>query len=461
MRILVVDDDPDVREVLIFFLEVQLEAEYLESATIKDSLEILKQEAPVDLVLCDYHLKGETGSQLFTQMKAAKLQIPFVLASGKNREEVEDIQSNELAYYLRKPFNNETVSTMVREVLNPKDVAESLLIDKEYVPVRVKRFLQDQPLPCDIFVKLSEDKYVRVLKTGELFTNKDQQHFSGKDLAHLYVHKDSAPALIRQITNNLLQRYSGDEVSVEDLTHISADCMRTIRNMSETLGFNEELMHLTTASVEIAMHTISKNSNAKKLLDKRLMNSEHYLASHSLMLAHFACGLGKLLNWEYENQDLKLTSAALLHDLYLSHDHWEREGRRPSSATFIEDDTPPDEIEFIRHIKKAAATSKEIRELPNEVEQLITEHHEMPDGSGFPRALDASKLGALSSLFIFSHHFINWVFQHDSDSDQLLQEYLEKHEQLYSSYHFRDILSYLRRMLMEKQNSDSTENQAA
>lgn len=449
MRILVVDDDADIREVLIFFLEVQIEAEYLEAGAVSEAMQRIKNDAP-DVILCDYHLDGEKGTSIYNSLQEQKNRTPFVLASGKNPEDITDLNLKKLSYFLPKPFNKKSIEEMIEKVVRPLVSDEKDFSQADYIPIRIERLLSGEPLPCDLYVRLSEAKFVRVLRAGDHFTDKDADHFNGKELDRLYVERDSVTILVRQITSRMLKEYSGNEVKIEELTAISADCLNTIRNITETLGFNEELATLTTTNVEIALNTLSKTPKVKELLDQRLKNPDQYLASHSLMLAHFACGLAKLMDWNHENQSLKLTSATLLHDIFLQNEHWEREGKTPKSSAFVDEDAPTVEIDFIRHISRAASMAKDIREIPNEVETIILEHHEKPDGSGFPKALNANKIGPLSSLFIFSHHFINYTFSKEKDTDELILDFLNEYEELYSSYHFRDIVTYLWKMATKK-----------
>ena len=55
----------------------------------------------------------------------------------------------------------------------------------------------------------------------------------------------------------------------------------------------------------------------------------------------------------------------------------------------------------------------------SETANIIREHHERPDGTGFPRNLDSSNLGELSCIFIIAHHFSHRLLTEPLSADTL------------------------------------------
>ena len=51
----------------------------------REALDLLLNGTPFDLILCDYRMEGVNGIDVFEKMKAANIDIPFILCSYESR----------------------------------------------------------------------------------------------------------------------------------------------------------------------------------------------------------------------------------------------------------------------------------------------------------------------------------------------------------------------------------------
>lgn len=114
-HILVVDDDPAIRELLVEYLgdnDLRVTA----VATGDAMREALAAEV-IDLVLVDLRLKGEDGMQLARELRDRSL-VPVIILSGR-REEADRVMGLEMAAddYVTKPFSNRELLARIRAVL--------------------------------------------------------------------------------------------------------------------------------------------------------------------------------------------------------------------------------------------------------------------------------------------------------------------------------------------------------
>ena len=58
---------------------------------------------------------------------------------------------------------------------------------------------------------------------------------------------------------------------------------------------------------------------------------------------------------------------------------------------------------------------KELKEMPGEVDFLVLEHHERPDGSGFPTGLMAHQIAPLSTVFIVAHDLMDSMIEQGAE----------------------------------------------
>ena len=118
-KILVVDDDPGLRELLQEYLSSQ----GYQVRAVADGLAMeqhLRQEA-VDLVILDLMLPGEDGLTLARKLKA-RGQQPIIMLSARG-EDVDRIVGLEVGAddYLAKPFNPRELLARIRAVLRRGD----------------------------------------------------------------------------------------------------------------------------------------------------------------------------------------------------------------------------------------------------------------------------------------------------------------------------------------------------
>ena len=121
---LVIDDDPDVRDLIVEYLgknDMRVSA----GSSGKDLFAALDREA-IDLVLLDLKLPGEDGMQLARTVRE-RATIPIVLLTGRN-EEADRVMGLELGAddYVTKPFSPRELLARVRAVLRRYQVQMTL-----------------------------------------------------------------------------------------------------------------------------------------------------------------------------------------------------------------------------------------------------------------------------------------------------------------------------------------------
>jgi two-component system alkaline phosphatase synthesis response regulator PhoP len=151
--ILIIEDDEDIRELLVYNLEKNgYEAEAVESG--ETGLTSANRRKP-DLILLDLMLPGVDGLSVCRQLKAGKAtqDVPIIIISAKG-EETDIITGLELGAddYLAKPFSPNILLSRVRAVLRrigqtlPDDNAILQAHDLVIDPKKFKAMLAGQPL---------------------------------------------------------------------------------------------------------------------------------------------------------------------------------------------------------------------------------------------------------------------------------------------------------------------------
>src|SRR6185503_11200149 len=120
-KVLVVEDDPDVRAILAVFLgDKAFHVKVADSG--HRALELLGEE-PVDLILSDVRMPGMSGMELLRTVKERDPEIELVLMSAYScvRDAVEAIQLG-AADYVEKPIDFRRLERVLQTVLEKRNL---------------------------------------------------------------------------------------------------------------------------------------------------------------------------------------------------------------------------------------------------------------------------------------------------------------------------------------------------
>jgi excisionase family DNA binding protein len=114
--VLVVDDDPRLRE----FIRINLELEgyaVREASSAEEGLDALDDQAP-DLVLLDVMMPGVDGWQMLQRMQEQHGQVPVIMFSGKvDEQSAADATSRGAKGFIGKPFDPQELIERAKQLV--------------------------------------------------------------------------------------------------------------------------------------------------------------------------------------------------------------------------------------------------------------------------------------------------------------------------------------------------------
>lgn len=193
-----------------------------------------------------------------------------------------------------------------------------------------------------------------------------------------------------QAAINVLRRARLDREVVSE----SVELHDLLRNQAEALV--ENITHggridsgQARKSVASIAESLEKNIAAMVWLT-RIKRVDEYTAQHCVNVAILSMGLAQALEWQADQVEL-VGLAGMLHDL----------GKMKLDKGIL---NKPGRLtnEEYAHVKQHARFGylmlREDREVHPSVSQAVLEHHERPDGSGYPNGRDRSTLQPMSAL---------------------------------------------------------------
>ena len=119
IKILIIDDDPDIRLLLSRFLEK--EGYETDQAASSSEAQRLLKAGPFDLVLCDFKLPDDNGIDLIKRIKILNQHCQIIMITGYSDVKTA-VQAMRLGAhdYVTKPLYPDEFLHIVKEALNKK-----------------------------------------------------------------------------------------------------------------------------------------------------------------------------------------------------------------------------------------------------------------------------------------------------------------------------------------------------
>ncbi|MBK5274716.1 MAG: sigma-54-dependent Fis family transcriptional regulator [Desulfuromonadales bacterium] len=186
-RILVVDDERSMREML----SILLEREGYEAVEAKNADEALRffETSLFDLVITDIQMPGINGIELLARLKKLSPEIPVLMITAfATAEQAVDAIKLGAFHYFTKPFNNDEIRALVRNALEKSDLKQENILLKQDAQARdgFCGIIGKSPKMRELFAMLQKvaGSLSSILILGESGT--------GKELAARAIHTSSA-----------------------------------------------------------------------------------------------------------------------------------------------------------------------------------------------------------------------------------------------------------------------------
>jgi DNA-binding NtrC family response regulator len=173
--VLVVDDEPAVRESLRMLLKRECDVETV--ADVDAALSAITRNPP-DLVLLDVAMPGRSGLDLIPEIRGLGLEVPVIVLTASNTVAVA-VQAMKLgaADFLTKPFEVETLRIRVRKLLEQSQLAREVVRLRDEVADRqvLGAMVGRSPVMRDVFrsVERLAASDATILISGESGTGKE------------------------------------------------------------------------------------------------------------------------------------------------------------------------------------------------------------------------------------------------------------------------------------------------
>lgn len=408
-NILIVDDETELAATIKEYLEdTPYKVEICNS--VEEALKIINGSASaLDLILSDIKMPGQSGLDFFTHYKK-NIDLdnitPFILMTG-----YADIISVENAFkigvdeLIAKPFDLEAVKLVIDYLLDSHS-ARGADYDK-YFSVPIEDFMLSRNSDYTFYLKIDE-KYTRVTKSGQEFTQQRLENFARKGVSYIYLNStDFAKYTDLQfaIAKVVSQRPLDIAKKTKVMNHLmSAVSQNSILNKIDK-SFVDKSLNAFEAYTQVSMN----NSQLANIINYLVVENPD-LSQICTLRAIIASTVLAAWKWNSPKIQSRIILSALLSDVGLK-DH-------PNLMQKKRYEYSGEEVKlYEQHPFKSFQILNQIPGMPEEILHVALQHHENAAGLGFPQKLSRNKTHAFSKVIYGVSEFVDTLQQQDDPSD--------------------------------------------
>jgi HD-GYP domain-containing protein (c-di-GMP phosphodiesterase class II) len=433
VNILIFNPDVEKLRIISFALESRLGIHVMQADRVEKAFEYLLEDAAVDLLV----MSDTASTPLFVKYLASLgSRIPVILVKTEGQKSEYGFPGINISAQLNTETLLQDLPALIGSNFRFPNSGNGL--EMGFCRIGVELLKRIGSLKGDVYVKLSNLKFVKLFNADTVFTDRDLERIWGKKgIDYLYIRKEDSHQFVQKLQTELAAMMKKANEGDDSLLTTVAQVQDTIQGLIMRAGVTDEVIKLTNTHVDFALKVIGRTPQLRKVMSTILGSKEGYIANHSVQVAHIACCIAAKLEWPSNTTYQKLIFAAFIHDLALMNTDHARVTTKVEMLKFKGVASPEDYTILETHMTLAADIANRFSQVPSDVCQIILQHHELPDGKGFPRGLTAAVIAPLAAVFVAAHELTDEIQKTGQSFN--LEMYWQQKQFVYTAGTFKTI----------------------
>lgn len=322
---------------------------------------------------------------------------------------------------------HQSVGDMVSSVPRRKELGpeeEVNMGDEKFTHVKIDEFYSSQAVLFDIYIKLKSNRYIKILHAGDTFSKERLDKYKNeKKVEFLYFEKKDLFKYVKFNSYFTKKVISNKKVG-------GAKKVKILQNVTEKFleqTFEEGMKpQIVDQGKEIAesVYDMVKESEDLFQVFKDYADFDPNAFTHAYLVTLFSTSIIKQFEWQSKTTIECTALACMFHDIG-------KMKMDPSVAQMkVEDMNDEQLLEYKRHPEYGLELIDGNPLINNSVKQIILQHHEHFDGTGFPFNKRGSKILMLSNIVCLANDFVHIIQDEDQRPVDALKTLLSRRDQL-------------------------------
>lgn len=386
-----------------------------------------------------FDIKNPSGDNLITVLERDLL-VPVTVSVPEDEVLKATVNVLGISRTIPKPLFREEplVAVLVNLVIPTKK--DTGIFEDDYCGLFIDDFLYLKYCPFDIYCRLSETKALKVVNAYDIINTELLQRLKDKGMSRLFLKRQDYKKLIA------INAYS-DNKGLEGKERLA-----WINSISHSLlddvyhdDINVETFFAAKQIVENTLDLVADNSMMFELI-KSLNELNNDIYKHSLGMSVYSVLIASKMGMNDPKIKFRLSMSGMFADIGLKQIPPELHDKSRILYNHKE------QLEYMKHPDLSVDILRAVEGLPEEILQVISQHHESMDGSGFPRRYTKNQIHPLAKIIRVADEFcfLTLRTKHNKNIMSPIKA-LEEFRKPYNHTRFdKDVVSALETLLLEK-----------
>lgn len=295
---------------------------------------------------------------------------------------------------------------------------EVALTDDHFSKIKIDEFYSFQAVLFDIYIKLTDDKYLKILHTGDTFSKERIDKYKNeKKIEYLYFHNNDRRKFI-QYNNSLAKKLIANKAvpvynKVNQLKNVSEKFIEE----AYTVGVKPQILEQGREVCETVYQLVESQPELFSVL-RSFQNFDPTAYAHSFLVTLYATAIIKQFDWQSKATIETTAMACMFHDI----------GKMLLPKEFLSlsvKDMTPEQFEmYKKHPELGVQVVEGARTINNSIKQIILQHHEAYDGSGYPYERKGNKILTLANIVCLVDDFVHIMMDDKIQPTEALRKIL-------------------------------------
>lgn len=299
------------------------------------------------------------------------------------------------------------------------EVTES---DNDFSRIKIDEFYSAQAVLFNIYIQLASGRYLKILNTGDTFSKERIDKYKNeKQVEYLYFHSSDRRKFVQYNTflaNKLIDNKNVPAISkVNMLKNVTEKFIEEV----QTVGVKPQVIDQGKAVCETVFKLIETQPDLYNVL-RSYQNFDPNAYAHAFLVTLYSTAIIKQFDWQSKSTIETTAMACMFHDI----------GKTMLPKEFIEmrpQNMSPEQLELYKqHPELGLKLIEQNRLINNSVKQVILQHHEAYDGTGYPHGKKGNKILTLANIVALADDFVHIMIDNELQPTEALKKILMNKE---------------------------------
>jgi hypothetical protein len=381
--------------------------------TVEELKSLLSIFESIPFLVIDYPESMNSVVELKEFLRLSKQSIKKIFVLGSDAESSETI----------KVFTRMEIAELLDALkghVAPKDLPVY-----SWTAIPLCTLIHFQSLPFDLYIRLSDEKYVKRIPAYEKVDQDVIDSFKAKNVDSLYCEKRFNRDFSMMLINNMINKIDRAYSNIDEAQEANAEVFDTTREIIQNLGLSGRVIEVCEAAIEkMCLDVLSDPGEFSGYL-LSLKNNKNLAFQYKLITLTNYIGTQLIQDMNLANQPdqvMKLIFASFFCDMTLTNPGllYHRKGEDAGALSLEEQN----QVNF--HALKASELVTNYKNSPKEVAIIIRQHHGSFSGIGFPDE-KSSQLLPLSKVLVVSQELAFAILSNDeTPAMEVLKKFLKQ-----------------------------------